>query len=168
METETALTAFCMATVLIIVGLVALTATQLNLADSPLVGNYIGVPEHAHYEGEPVIFAEVDPKDLQCYDKGVSQCQQKNHGNNFVLCADRVALDCGLPTARFARCFLPAGFELKYLSRRECNYGVIDDCKVRCPPGLQQDCVQSSKSRCDLIGGAFQAQHQEERYTVYG
>jgi len=166
MKTETALTAFCLTTVALIVGLVALTARQL---EPTVTGNYLGIPRYGQISREPVPlgFAEVDPDDPFCYQNGVKSCQRFNAGENFVLCTDRVAIDCGLPHAQLARCFLPAGYELKYLSKRECHYGVIDECKVRCSIGLVEDCVDISKSRCELIGGAFQNIYQQTRKTGY-
>jgi hypothetical protein len=110
---------------------------------------------------------DVDHSDPFCYQNGVKACQRLNAGENFVLCADQVALDCGMPHAQLARCFLPAGFELKYLSKRECGYGAIDECKVRCAIGMVDDCVEISKSRCELIGGAFQNVYLKTRKTAY-
>ena len=167
-RTETALTAFCMTTVLLIVGLVALTATQLQLTQ-PITGNYLGIPllGQTSRSSLPLGLVEVDANDPFCYQNGVKECQRNNAGQNFVLCTDRVAIDCGLPHSRLAMCFLPAGFELKYLSKRECGYGVIDECKIRCAVGMVENCVDSSKSRCELIGGAFQRHRLQERHTQY-
>lgn len=99
MQAETALTAFCATTVLIIVGLVTLTATELRIADSPLLA------------GEAIA-----------------------------------------PPLQLGGCILPLGFELKYMSKRECEYGTINDCSNYCMAGGRDGCVTLSKSRCALIG----------------
>ncbi len=157
-----------MTTVLLIVGLVAMTATQLKLTDSPLIGNYLGVPmQWAHQEPEDVMLVKVDASDPLCYQKGVGECQRANTGPNFVHCTDHIAVECGLQYTKLTRCFLPAGFELKYLKKRDCDYGVIDECTARCPVAAQKECVESSKGRCALIGGRFQGTYQSEKYTGY-
>ncbi len=168
MKTETALTAFCMTTILLIVGLVTLTAVQLKITDPVIVGQTIGLPALAtHIEPTNVVLVPVDPADPLCYQKGVKECQRSNTGPNFVHCTDHVAVECGLQYTKLTRCFLPAGFELKYLSKRECDYGVIDECQARCPVGAQKECVEASKGRCALIGGRFQGIYQQEKYTAY-
>jgi hypothetical protein len=170
MKTETALTAFCITTVMLIVGLVLLTAHDLQLIDTPITGEaYLGIPRMGQVSREPLplTLIEVDPRDPDCYQKGVKECGRLNAGKNFVLCTDRVGLDCGAPHALLAQCFLPAGFELKYLTKRECYYGVIDECKVRCAAGMVNSCVELSKSRCELIGGKFQDIREQTRKTAY-
>jgi hypothetical protein len=170
MKLETALTAFCMTTVLLIVGLVVLTASQQRLLDPSIVGNYyFGIPLQGRVSREqvPLVLVDVDPNDPLCYQHGVGDCKRANAGENFVLCTDRVALDCGMPHARLALCVLTAGFELKYVSKRECQYGVIDECKARCAAGLVEECVERSKGRCELIGGRFQELREEERRAAY-
>jgi hypothetical protein len=169
MKIETALTAFCMTTVVIIVGLVMLTAVQLELTDSPIVGNYLGIPLQGKISRQslPIAFASVDAEDPQCYAKATKECQRQNAGENFVICTDRAAVDCGLARTALSGCVLPAGYELKYLSKRECHYGVVDECKMRCSAGMQEHCVDASKSRCELIGGRFQQQRLQERHTLY-
>jgi len=170
MRTETALSAFCMTTVLLIVGLVMLTAIQLQLTDPVITGNYyIGIPLKGQVTRNslPLTLADVDKGSPHCYQDGVKECQRTNAGQNFILCTDRVAVDCGSSQARLAGCFLTAGYELKYLSKRECHYGVIDECKLRCAEGMVEYCVKASKSRCELIGGAFQSQRLQERHTQY-
>lgn len=169
MKTETALTAFCMTTVAIIVGLVMLTALQLGLADSPITSNfYVGLPEQGGTSRAsiPPSFVDVEKGNPMCYQEGVKQCRRMNAGQNFIRCSDRVAVDCGYPLPQLRGCGLTAGFELKYLSKRECHYGVIDECKLRCSPEMVEDCVDRSKSRCELIGGKFQAQRLKERHTA--
>ena len=99
MKAETALTLFCATTVMLIVGLVTLTASELRIVDSPLLtGNAIGPPVY------------------------------------------------------LGGCILPWGFELKYLSQKECEYGVINDCSNYCMAGGRDSCVMISKARCSLIG----------------
>jgi hypothetical protein len=167
MNTENALVAFCMTTLFLIVGLVMLTAVQLDLTSPPIVGSYLGIPTMGQVSRENLLLGipEVDAKDPFCYQTGVKDCQRMNAGQNFVICTDRVAIECGLPYTRLARCFLPAGFELKYMSKRECQYGVVDECRVRCAVGMQEDCVESSKGRCELIGGAFRNIREQTRRT---
>lgn len=170
MKTETALTVFCMTTVMLIVGLVLLTAHDLDILDPVIVGNaYLGIPRMGQVSRGPLplTLVEIDPRDPDCHQKGVKECGRLNAGQNFVLCTDRVALDCGAPHALLAQCFLPAGYELKYLTKRECSYGVIDECKVRCAAGMVQSCVELSKSRCELIGGRFQGAREQTRKTAY-
>ena len=170
MKTETALTAFCMTTVMLIVGLVLLTANDLQLTSAPLTGEYaIGLPTQGKVSREAVQvnFVKVDPKDPFCYQNGVKECRRRNAGQNFVLCSDRVAQDCGRSFAQLTQCFLPAGFELKYLTKRECDYGIIDECKVRCSAGTLKGCVDVSRGRCSLIGGRFQPVYQQTKYTAY-
>lgn len=168
MKTETALTAFCMTTVALIVGLVMLTAVQLKITDPVIVGQYIGLSALAmHIEPTNVVLVQVDPADSSCYQKGVKECQRSNTRQNFVHCIDHVAVECGMQYTKLTRCFLAAGFELNYLSKRECAQDVIDECQVRCPVGAQKECVESSKGRCALIGGRFQGVYQQEKYTAY-
>ncbi len=161
MKTETALTAFCMTTVALIVGLVMLTAVQLGISDTAITGNlYVGLPEYGGVSRDsiPVGFADVEKGSPLCYQEGVSQCRRMNSGQNFIRCSDRVAVDCGYPLPQLRGCGLTAGFELKYLTKRECSYGVIDECKIRCSADMVEDCVDSSKNRCGRIGGRFQAE----------
>ncbi len=169
MKIETALTAFCMTTVLIIVGLVMLTATQLKLTNPVIVGSYLGIPTQGQIfrENIEITFVDVDPDEPFCYQNGVKACKRANAGLNFIQCADRVALDCGLPHVELVQCILPPGFELKYMEKRECRYGVIDECKARCSVGQQQDCVERSKSRCENIGGRFTYIREQTRLRAY-
>lgn len=168
MRLETALTAFCMTTVFLIVGLVVLTS--FDLRDASATGQAVlGIPRYGQVSRSPVplTLVTVNPTSPSCYADGVKACQRANAGQNFVLCTDRVAVDCGLPHAQLARCFLPAGYELKYLTKRECEYGVIDECKIRCSVGLVKDCVEMSKSRCELVGGRFTGLREQQRKRLY-
>ncbi len=166
MKTETALTAFCMTTVMLIVGLVLITGFDQK---PQIVGQYIGIPTYGQISREPLplTIVDVDENSPVCYQDAVKACQRNNAGQNFVICTNRAAIDCRLTNSRLVSCILPAGFELKYLSKRECTYGVIDDCKIRCSVGLQNDCVDRSKSRCELIGGAFRNIYESTRKTAY-
>lgn len=168
MNTETALTAFCLTTVLLIVGLVVLTASQLNLASPEIVGNYLGIPTLGRISREsvPLTIPEVNARDPLCYQNGLQGCKRANAGQNFGACAQQVALECGLTYTQAAGCVLPDGFELKYLSKRECDYGVIDECNALCAIGFQKECVQSSKGRCALIGGKFQGVYLQTKYAA--
>jgi hypothetical protein len=170
MKTDTALTFFCMATIIVIVGLVMFTTVQLGIGDGVLTGNYyLGVPLKGQVSRESieVNYVQVDPHSPSCYADGAKECQRKNAGENFIFCTDQVALECGMPHATLAGCFLPAGFELKYHTSRECSYGAIDECRARCAIGLVDSCVKYSKGRCELIGGVFYEHRQQQRRRAY-
>lgn len=155
MKTETALTAFSMTTLLLIVTLVVMTSFEMQNAG--ITGNYyIGIPLQGQISRQslPLEIPQVSIRDPFCYQNGVKDCQRLNAGQNFVFCADQVATKCGYK--QFAQCFLTAGFELKYKAKRECDYGVMDECTARCSAGTVGECVEISKSRCALIGAYFQ------------
>jgi hypothetical protein len=168
MKTETALTVFCMTTVLVLVGLVMLTAEQTGGVS--IVGNLIGirslaVPRIGERDSTPVQLPAVKPTDPRCYENAVKDCLRLNMGQNFLLCLERVAADCGKAYVRTTHCLLPAGFELKYRGSRECSYGVPDECRARCPPIQVDDCIRLSRSRCKIIGGKFVAIREQTQYV---
>ena len=167
MKTETALTAFSMTTLLLIVGMVMLTAMQLGITDGPITGNYVGIPQFGKVSRQtvPLQLAHVSPGSASCYEDGITYCRRNNAGQNFVVCADRVAIDCN--RALLTQCFLPSGYELKYRSQKECHYGVIDECKTRCSMAAMQECVERSKGRCGLIGSNLNTQYEARKYTAY-
>lgn len=165
MKTETALTAFCITTVALIVGLVVITS--FNLPPTTTGQAFIGIP--VIYEGadkpSDVVQVKADASDPLCYQKGITLCQKENTGRTFVWCADDVAHQCGIPHKHQKECSLRAGFELKYQGSRQCRYGVIDECAARCPYAEKDQCVKISKGRCSLIGGRFQDERERNRYT---
>lgn len=169
MRPETALTAFCMTTVMLIVGLVILTSFQLNAVPSISGNSYIGIPFKGQLpqKNVPINWVAVDASSPTCYQEGIDACRRSNAGINFARCTDQAASDCGLPYAQATGCFLPAGFELKYRTKRECHYGVIDECNIRCAPKSVRNCVARAKSRCELIGGHFQYIYQRTRKYEY-
>lgn len=169
MKVETALTAFSMTTLLLIVGLVAMTASELGITNPSLVGNfYRGGSENVAGSALQLTIVKVDPASSQCYQNGVVDCQRMNSGENFRMCVESVTKDCGGATPLVSNCFLPKGFEMKYNSNRECSYGVMNECKAMCSVGMQDDCVRMSKARCSIIGGKFQADYTQDKYRTYG
>jgi hypothetical protein len=171
MRTDTALAAFCVTTLTIIVGLVAMTATQMGITNPAFTGNYyVSTPEigQATREYTPMVPVEVDPTYSRCYSEGVAQCGRLNAGQNFISCAQKVTVDCGKTHPTSANCFLPPGFELKYRSSRDCVYGVVDECRIMCSSGLQEACNRYSNPRCKLIGGKFSSIYEQEKFTSQG
>lgn len=169
MKVETALTAFSMTTLLIIVGLVAMTAGELGIANPVLVGNYVRASaNNVDRSAMQLTIVKVNAESSQCYQNAVADCQRMNSGDNFLLCTNQAAMDCGGATPLMSNCFLPQGFEMKYNSKRECSYGVMDECKAMCSVGMQNDCVRLSQSRCSLIGGKFQGDYAQDKYRTYG
>lgn len=168
MRIETALTAFSITTLGIIIGLVVLTVNDLRVGGQVSGNYYLGIPTQGQVLREklPLTIVDADPSSKTCYWDGIEECSKSNAGVNFVKCANSVAMQCGLPA--LATCVLPAGFELKYTSKRECLYGAMDECEQRCSVGNVYDCVRLSQPRCSLIGGHFQNEYLQEKFTSYG
>lgn len=147
MKVHTALLALCVTSLLAV--FVMASISFLSVTGGAAYQPYLQVTS-------PVKFVAVDPSSPTCSQEGVRACRRENSGDNFFICADKVMLECSKPQiVRLAKCFLPAGFELKYAGRRECRYGLPKECKVRCP-GSEEDCIELSRIRCDLIGRRFQ------------
>jgi hypothetical protein len=171
MRVDTALTAFSMTTLMIIVVLVVMTATDLGITNPVTVGNYYAnIPQIGGVSRStiPLTMVKVNNSDPQCYQKGVSECKRMNSGENFVTCQGKVLADCGQNMPLLTSCYLPAGFELKYSTSQECSYGVMDECKARCSEGMRDICNKLSSQRCGLIGGRFQSASLQTRYVGYG
>lgn len=171
MQLDTALTAFSMTTLLIIVGLVVWTATDLGITQPVFIGNYYAsIPEIGQVSREdmPLNMVEVEPKSPVCYQTGLNECRRLNAGENFITCLQKVTIDCSQTLPLLASCYLPAGFELKYNNNRDCVYGVMDECRARCAAGMQEVCNRMSSPRCSLIGGRFSSNYQQGKYTGYG
>ncbi len=171
MRVDTALTAFSATTLLIIVALVINTATELQITRFQSTGNfYAGDPKYGVVEREslPLTMVENDPESPSCYADGINECRRMNAGENFVQCSQQVAIDCSKTDWMRAGCYLPPGFELKYSNNRNCVYGVVDECKIRCSLGLQEICNRLSTPRCGLIGGKFTNVYEQTLYTGYG
>jgi hypothetical protein len=169
MRIDTALTMFSVTTLGLIVALVMMTAVQTGITKPVIVGSYYaGIPVMGVNTREtiPLTMAEADPGSRTCYWDGIEECAKANAGSNFVKCSNSVAMQCGLPA--LATCTLPAGFELKYTNSRDCNYGAMDECKQKCSAGTVYDCVRLSQPRCSLIGGYFQSDYLQGKFTSYG
>ncbi len=170
MRAETALMAFSVFAMLLISGLVALTGVRLGIGNAGSVGKYyIGIPQHGQALREvlPYRIPDVDPNDPACYVNAINACARLNAGENYVSCVDRVAVECGAPETQGMTCYLPAGFELKYRTSKECEYNVAVECSMKCPEALLKECSRLSKGRCGLIGGKFQSIYEQTRYTKY-
>ncbi|MEM2916366.1 MAG: hypothetical protein QXT19_03365 [Candidatus Woesearchaeota archaeon] len=72
----------------------------------------------------PYTIPDVDPNDPACFVNAINACARLNAGENYISCVDRVAVECGAPETKGMTCYLPAGFELKYKSSKECEYNV--------------------------------------------
>ncbi len=165
MRLDTALTALSMTSLFLIVGLIFLTANEMGIT-----GNfYAGIPTTGEVSRDkvPLSMVSANPAYGLCYQEGIEKCKRLNAGENFIKCANGVALQCGTPQTLLSKCYLPAGFELKYTSNRECEYAVVDECSARCP-STADTCVMLSKGRCGLIGGRFQSQYLQSKYVSYG
>ncbi|MEM4239995.1 MAG: hypothetical protein QXM31_00825 [Candidatus Woesearchaeota archaeon] len=170
MRVDTALTAFSITTLTLIVGLVILTASSTGMAGIISGNYYLGIPSQGQVLRDklPLTMVTADASSKSCYWDGVTECARMNAGENFVKCANSVALQCGARFSLLATCTLPPGFELKYNSDRECRYAAVDECKARCADAAAYSCVRISQSRCQLIGGKFQNEYLQSKYTSYG
>lgn len=168
MRADTALTILCGVSILVIVGMVMLTAFNVGLsgAVSKLTGKYIPVGYGRPVERGEFVRARVSPDDPFCFQNAVAECKRLNSGPNFVQCTDQASYDCGQGPL-LSTCVLPAGFEIKYVTKNECLRGVQNECSVRCAKNRVGDCVSISKGRCELIGGRFTPSYETRKYLQY-
>ena len=90
-----------------------------------------------------------------CYRDGINLCRRLNSGKCFADCARNVHSVC-IDTVRRTACELPAGWELRFMSRQECLREAARECDRICLFGrTKADCRRQAYTRCSYIGRIF-------------